>query len=201
MTPAPRRPSPAALRPRAPEEPPRSSRRSRRRLKALVAACIAASCLTALAPHATASTPASCSSKNGDVTLPVRSFHIDWMWEKKSYKIGQTAKLSMTVTRPSDKDPVTDEGEPLPTERPTSAPAEDVTVGVGLYIGDVFLSGGGTTDAEGKVVASVKIQKYTKPGSADQTIYAFKRYLTETRCVYVQEYEYVHTNDVFKVTG
>jgi hypothetical protein len=166
-----------------------------------VAGCLAVSCLAALAPSAAAgSTPSSCASKGADVTVPVRSFYIDWKWDKKGYKIGQTAKLSVTVTRPSDKDPVSDEGEPLPVDRPTATPAEGVTVGVGLYIGDVFLSGGGTTDAEGKVVAPVKIQKYARPGSADQTIYAFKRYLTETRCVYLQEFEYVHTTGVFKVT-
>lgn len=147
-----------------------------------------------------AATPAACSSKNGDVTVPVRTFYVDWKWDKKRYKIGQTARLSATVTRPSDKDPVSDDGQPLPVDRPTSAPAEGVTVGVGIYVGDVFLSGGGTTDADGKVVASVKVQPYTKPGSADQTIYAFKRYLTETRCVYVQEFEYIHTEKVFKVT-
>ena len=171
-----------------------------RALRALVAACLVGSCFGALAPSALADTPAACSSKNGDVTFPVRSFHIDWKWDKKSYKIGQTAKLAMTVTRPSDKDPVSDDGQPLPVDRPTSQPAADVTVGVGIYVGDVFLSGGGITDAQGKVVANIKITSYTKPGSADMTIYAFKRYLTETRCVYIQEFEYIHTEGVFKVT-
>jgi hypothetical protein len=169
-------------------------------LRALVAASLVATCLATLAPAAAAGTPAYCAAKGADVTVPVRSFHIEWKWDKKSYKIGQTAKLSATVTRPSDKDPVSDEGEPLPVDRPTSQPAEGVTVGIGLYIGDVFLSGGGITDAEGKIVAPVKIQNYAKPGSADQTIYAFKRYLTETRCVYLQEFEYIHTDNVFKIT-
>jgi hypothetical protein len=156
--------------------------------------------LAMLAPSALAgNSGTSCSGKNGDVTFPVRSFHVDWKWDKKSYKIGQTAKLSVTVTRPSEKDPVTDEGQPMPAESPVSEPAEGVTVGVGLYIGDVFLSGGGITDADGKLVAPVKIQSYTKPGTADQTIYAFKRYLTETRCVYVQEFGYVKESKVFKV--
>ena len=183
--------APATARPR---------RFAARALRALVAACLVGSCLGALAPSALAEAPAACSSKNGDVTFPVRSFHVDWKWDKKAYKIGQTAKLALTVTRPSDKDPVTDDGQPLPVDRPTSVPADGVTVGVGIYVGDVFLSGGGITDADGKMVASVKVQPYTKPGSADQTIYAFKRYLTETRCVYVQEFEYIHTTKVFKVT-
>jgi hypothetical protein len=186
--------APATARPR---------RLATRVLRAFVAACVAGSCLGALAPAALAGTPAApagCSSKNGDVTFPVRTFFVEWKWDKKAYKIGQTAKLSMTVTRPSDKDPATDDGQPLPVDRPTTLPAEGVTVGVGIYVGDVFLSGGGTTDADGKVVAPVKITSYTRPGTADQTIYAFKRYLTETRCVYIQEFEYIHTAGVFKVT-
>jgi hypothetical protein len=186
MTPAAHRPAQSPTRPRL--------------LRALVAACVAMSCLGLFAPPAAAGNDSACSAKSADVTIPVRSFHIDWKWDKKSYKIGQTAKLSLTVTRPSDKDPVSDDGQPLPVDRPTSAPAEGVTVGVGIYVGDVFLSGGGITDAEGKLVAPVRIQSYTKPGMADQTIYAFKRYLTETRCVYVQEFEFVHTEGVFKVT-
>ena len=181
--------------------PARSRRAPSRALRALVAASLAAACLGAFAPSALAEgSGAACSSKNGDVTFPVRSFHVDWKWDKKAYKIGETAKLAMTVTRPSDKDPVSDDGQPLPVDRPTTTPAEDVTVGVGIYVGDVFLSGGGITDAEGKVTAKVKITSYTKPGSADMTIYAFKRYLTETRCVYIQEFEYIHTEGVFKVT-
>ena len=178
---------------------PRGSRTRARAVGLLVAASLISGCLGGAVSTAQAATAAACNSKSGDVTVPVRTFFVDWKWDKKSYRIGQTAKLAMTVTRPSDKDPVSDDGQPLPADRPTSAPAEGVTVGVGIYVGNVFLSGGGITDAEGKVVASVKVQPYTKPGVADQTIYAFKRYLTETRCVYVQEYEYIHTAKVFKV--
>lgn len=173
----------------------------RRLVPALLVACLAAVALGVTAPAASAGVAgANCSSKANDVTIPIRSFHIEWKWDKKSYKIGQTAKLDMTVTRPAHEDPVTDEGQPLPMEPPASTPADGVTVGVGIYVGDVFLSGGGITDADGKLVAPLKVQPYTKPGTADMTIYAFKRYLTETRCVYVQEFAYIKAEKVFKVT-
>lgn len=140
-----------------------------------------------------------CAQKN-DVTIPVRSFHVVAEWNKKSYRIGQTAVLDITVTRPAHQDPATDEGTDLPVPPPTSTPADQVTVGIGVYIGQVFLSGGGITDAEGHLTAKVKIQKYAKPGPAASTLYAYKRYLTDTRCVYLQEFAYLRMPEAFKVT-
>lgn len=164
--------------------------------QALLVACLAVAALGASAPGAVA---APCAQRN-DVTIPVRSFSLDVKWSKKSYRVGETAALDITVTRPSHQDPVTDEGNELPVEPPTSMPAEEVTVGVGVYIGQVFLSGGGVTDADGHTVAKVKIQKYAKPGQAASTIYAYKRYLTDTRCVYIQEFAFVRMPTAFKVT-
>jgi hypothetical protein len=167
-----------------------------RSLRVLLAAALAAATLGAVAPAAHA---VPCAQR-GDVTIPVRTFHLEAKWAKKSYRIGQTAELEVTVTRPSHQDPVTDEGHDLPVGPPTSVPAEEVTVGVGLYLGDVFLSGGGVTDAEGHMVAKIKIQNYAKPGQAASTVYAYKKYLTDTRCVYLQEFAYVRMPEAFKVT-
>jgi hypothetical protein len=108
--------------------------------------------------------------------------------------------LDITVTRPSHQDPVTDEGNDLPVAPPAAAPGDQVTVGVGLYIGQVFLSGGGVSDAQGQVTAKIKIEKYAKPGLAAATVFAYKRYLTETRCVYLQEFAYLRMPEAFKVT-
>lgn len=165
-------------------------------MRALLVACVAAAALGVGAPRALA---VPCAQRN-DVTIPVRTFYLDVEWSKKSYRIGETAELDITVTRPSHQDPVTDEGNELPVPPPTSMPAEEVTVGVGLYIGQVFLSGGGITDADGHTVAKVKIEKYAKPGQAASTVYAYKKYLTDTRCVYVQEFAYVRMPTAFKVT-
>jgi hypothetical protein len=152
----------------------------------------------AVAPPSALAVP--CAAQRNDVTVPVRSFHVEAKWSKKAYRIGQNAVLDIMVTRPAHEDPATDEGNPLPVPPPASTPAEEVTVGVGVYIGQVFLSGGGVTDADGHVVAKVKIQKYTKPGPAAATVYAYKRYLTETRCVYLQEFAFLRMPEAFKVT-
>jgi hypothetical protein len=165
-------------------------------VRILLVATVAAGALVAAAPQALA---VPCAQRT-DVTIPVRTFHLEAEWTKKSYRVGETATLDMTITRPSHQDPVTDEGNDLPVEPPASAPADQVTVGVGLYVGQVFLSGGGITDAEGHLAAKVKIEKYTKPGPAAATIFAYKRYLTDTRCVYVQEFGYTRMPEAFKVT-
>jgi hypothetical protein len=170
--------------------------RRRRALRALLVATLAASALGFVAPTAHA---VPCTQRN-DVTIPVRTFHVEAQWAKKSYRVGQTAVLDVTVTRPSHQDPATDEGNDLPVEPPADVPAEEVTVGVGLYVGNVFLSGGGVTDVDGHLTAKVKIQKYAKPGPAAATIFAYKKYLTDTRCVYIQEFAFVRMPDAFKVT-
>lgn len=167
-----------------------------RLVRVVLVATLAAAALGVAAPRALA---VPCAQR-ADVTIPVRTFHLQMEWSKKSYRVGETARLDITVTRPSHQDPVSDEGNDLPVEPPTSTPADQVTVGVGLYVGSVFLSGGGVTDAEGHVVAKVKIAKYTKPGPAAATVFAYKRYLTDTRCVYVQEFGYSRMPEAFKVT-
>jgi hypothetical protein len=161
----------------------------------VLVASLAATALGVASPSALA-----CTAQKNDVTIPVRTFHVEAAWAKKTYRVGQTATLNVTVTRPSHQDPVTDEGHDLPVEPPVAVPADQVTVGVGLYIGQVFLSGGGVTDAEGKLTAKVKIEKYAKPGPAAATVYAYKKYLTDTRCVYLQEFAYVRMPEAFKVT-
>ena len=165
--------------------------------RALLVASVAATALGVASPRALA---APCSAQKADVTIPVRTLHVEAEWSKKSYRVGQTAVLDITVTRPSHQDPLTDEGNDLPVPPPTSAAADQVTVGVGVYVGPVFLSGGGVTDAEGHVVAKVKVEKYTKPGPAAATVFGYERYLTETRCVYLQEFAYLRMPQAFKVT-
>jgi hypothetical protein len=170
--------------------------RSSRALRGVLVVCLAATGVGVASPRALA---VPCAQKN-DVTIPVRSFHVEAKWSKPSYRVGQTATVDITVTRPAHEDPATDEGNPLPVPPPTATPAEEVTVGIGVYIGNVFLSGGGITDAEGHLVSKIKIQKYAKPGQAAATLYAYKRYLTDTRCVYLQEFAYLRMPQAFKVS-
>jgi hypothetical protein len=137
-------------------------------------------------------TPASAHC--GAVEVNLRTFHVEAKWVKKSYRIGETAKLKVHVTRPSKKDPLTDEGMDMP-DSPVREPAADVTLGLALFVGDVFLNGGGSTDAEGNGVIKVPLPDYTDTGLADTRVFAYYRYFqsddiipSSISCVHLQEW-------------
>ncbi len=147
-------------------------------------------CLAALAFRAE---PAASAPHCGDVNLRVRTFHVEARWTSKTYRIGDVAKLEVKVTRPAHEDPATDEGEPLPAPPPREEPAEGVTVGVGVMVGDVFLNGGAITDAQGEAVVKVHLHEgYVRPGKATSRLYASKKYLTDlpgiVTCVTLEEF-------------
>ena len=139
-------------------------------------------------------TPASAHC--GAVQVRVRTLHVEAKWSKKTYKIGETAKLKVHVTRPSKKDPVTDgDGIDMPTESPVREPAEGVTLGLALFVGDVYLNGGGITGADGNGVVNVELPDYTDTGKADTRLYGYIRYFqsddiipSSISCVHFEEY-------------
>jgi hypothetical protein len=149
------------------------------------------------------STGASAGGRHcADVTIRARAFFIEDKWSAKSYRIGDTIKVNILITRTSDKDPVTDEGQELPGDRPVREPAEGVNLGVGVFVGDVYLDGGGLTDANGKATVKILVQDYVKPGVADTRIYAYKRYLDDipARCVILEEWGMKEQPGTFKIT-
>jgi hypothetical protein len=129
-------------------------------------------------------------------TIPLRTLYIEMKTDKKVYKVGDTAKIEVTVTRPSDEDPA---GQGVPTPRPTSIPAEDITVGVGLRIGQVFLYGfGAPTDADGKTTVPIRIKSYAPAGKAIVDVFAWKTTL-DTPCLIVEEQGYRSNPGAFAV--
>jgi len=129
-------------------------------------------------------------------TIALRTLYIEMQLDKKSYEVGDTVKIDVTVTRPSDEDPA---GQGTPTPRPTTMPAEDVTVGVGLRIGRVFLYGfGASTDADGKTMVPILLRPYTPAGRATLDIFAWKTQL-DTPCLIVEEQGYHSHPGVFAV--
>jgi hypothetical protein len=116
-------------------------------------------------------------------TVTLRTFHIDAKVRRTKYRIGETATFDVVVVRPAEEDPF---ALGVPTEGVEPMPAEDVSVGVGLLIGNVFLPGFAITDAEGKATITVKIQKYVKPGPVDAAFYAWK-VQADTPCLRVEE--------------
>jgi hypothetical protein len=135
--------------------------------------------------------------RNSLETITLRSFHVAVKADRKAYKIGQTAKLTATVTRPAHEDPF---GQGVGLDPPASFPAEDVVVGVGLSIGNVYLYGHGKTNASGKALIKVKIMPYTPPGSADADIFARKTQV-RTICASLEEVGYTRKPKLFNVLG
>jgi hypothetical protein len=129
-------------------------------------------------------------------TIALRTFRVEMESAKPTYRIGETAILHARVTRPADEDPL-QLGVPL--DSPEQYAAADVSVGVGLRIGDVFLFGFGITDANGEVDIKVKLKSYTPTGSALADSFAWKRQV-ETPCANLEENGYTFFPDAFKVT-
>ena len=101
-----------------------------------------------------------CSSS----VLVLRSLHIEAVPSKKVVHPGEKFTVDVTVTRPAHEDPV---GEGIEFTPPTSAPAEDVTVGMSIWVGDrTYFWQVGLTDAEGKDTLTVKVPKNSEYGSA-----------------------------------
>lgn len=107
-----------------------------------------------------------------DISQPLHNFKVEAKWQKPTAKIGSVAKMDVYVERTAETDPAT--GSPWPNGRPIVEPVADVSVGVGLLIGDVFFAAGGLTGADGKVTVKVKIESYAKPGTGITRVFAKK---------------------------
>lgn len=129
-------------------------------------------------------------------TVRLRTFHILAEPQAESYKIGSTAKIDITVTRPAHEDPA-DLGVEL--EPPTSVPAENVIVGIGIHVGQVFVPGFSRTDADGKATVAMKLPRYMMAGKASMTVYAWN-VVHESPCLRVEEDGYAAYPESFEVT-
>lgn len=125
----------------------------------------------------------------------LRTYHLVVEAGDKAYRVGDTAKINVTVTRPAHEDPL---GLGVEQEPPESFPAEEVNVGIGLRVGDVFLFGHAITDANGKATVKIKIKSYTPAGRASADAYAWKTTF-ETTCAKVEENGYTQKPDLFQV--
>jgi hypothetical protein len=135
--------------------------------------------------------------RSGLETITLRTYHVVVKANRKAYRIGQTAKMTATVTRPAHEDPF---GQGVQFDPPASFPAEDVVVGVGLSVGDVYLYGHGTTNAKGKALIKIKIARYTPPGTAAADVFARKTQV-RTICASLEEVGYRRVPRLFNVLG
>jgi hypothetical protein len=186
----------------------------RRSTSLLLAAALVASALTV------AASPASACSKtlrrgdvyrsmrNGDSldagvvrasggmeTIALLTFDLEVAKTKPTYSIGDVVAVDVTVTRPAKEDPL---GNGIPMDRPYVEPVAGAIVGVGLYIGRVFLPGAAITGADGVAHVKIKLEDYAPAGKkVDTSIYAW-RVVQETTCATVQEYGYTTVPGQFK---
>ena len=128
-------------------------------------------------------------------TVALRTFHLVVHSDKKAYKVGDTATIHVTVTRPAHEDPV---GAGIYQEPPESFPAENVNVGIGLRVGDVFLFGHAMTDAEGVAGVKVKLESWTPAGTAIADAFAWNTQ-ADSPCARIEENGYQQKPNIFKV--
>ena len=169
-----------------------------RRLSLLLCAALVAGAFTAVTPTsagACGSTMrkadvfrkmrAANNTRSGSMeTIGLRTLHLEYEANKKTYKIGEIAEIKVKVTRPAEEDPL---GQGIPMDRPHVEPAAEVSIGVGLAIGRVFLPGAGLTDENGEATVKIKIENYAPAGQwADASAYAWK-VVQNTPCATIQE--------------
>ena len=166
---------------------------------AVTALLIGTTLATSLTASAAISSGARCGASAARNEYRFETFHLEYEFDKKLYAVGETVTASVNVTRPAKKDPL-GEGIPLPIERPLAEPVEGALVGVGIYIGRVYLPGGAFTDADGNATVAIKLESYAPRNSwADVGIYASKTAFEDpAQCVVIVEYGYASVPRAFR---
>lgn len=119
-------------------------------------------------------------------TQPTRTFDVQVRAVDDVYRIGETARFRVKVTRVLHGQVV--------------GPAEDAEVAVNVDLGDVALAGGAVTNAEGKAVVDVLLRRYAPTGWADVAAYAHK-HIVDLPCHWELEQEFgdVEESDLIRV--
>jgi len=100
----------------------------------------------------------------GSGVIVLRSLHVEAHPSKKVVRRGEKFTVHVKVTRPAHEDPV---GEGIEITPPTSAPAEGVTVGLSVWVGDrTYFWQVGMTDANGEATLRLRVPKKAEAGPA-----------------------------------
>ncbi len=161
------------------------------RAKSLVAAAALMSAVLVAGPTAAAPAPAPCGSFE---IVQLRTIHIDAKISKPVYKVGETAIFKLTLTRPAKEDPA---GQGIPMDPPTTQPADGVSIGIGLIVGDVYLWGLGMTDQGGKATIRIKLKSYTPAGIAQARAFG-KKNIADSPCLVIDEIGFLPMPNAFK---
>jgi hypothetical protein len=117
-----------------------------------------------LAAPAAAGSSGSADAACSSAVLVLRSLHVVATPSKTKVKPGDKFTVNVTVTRPAHEDPV---GQGLEFEPPASLPAEGVTVGLSVWVGErTYFWQVGMTDANGESVLKLKVPASAEAGKA-----------------------------------
>ena len=148
-----------------------------------------------LAPTPAAADVAPMGTACSSAVLVLRSLHIEAVPSKKVVRRGEKFTVDVTVTRPAHEDPI---GEGIEFDPPTSAPAENVTVGLSIWVGDrTYFWQVGLTDAEGKDTLTLKVPKNAEYGPALAS--ASARHWIKNDCPDILEDGYTNYVDFVKI--
>lgn len=161
-----------------------------RRTSLLLAATLIAASMNAI----TAAPASACTAMEGASLL---TFHVEVAKTKVTYRIGEVVKMRLTVTRPAKEDPL---GQGTPMDRPYFEPVEGAVIGIGTEVGDVYLSGTGTTSSDGTAEVKIKIENFATPGEwANTDVYARKT-VVSSPCATIEEYGHSQVDRQFRTT-
>jgi hypothetical protein len=161
-------------------------------LRRVLGSAVAAVLIAGLVPGPRAAAGERCALDR----INLFTHYVDMKARKKTYRIGDVAKIDVTVTRPADQDPG---GNGISTPRPTSLPAEGVTVGAGAWVKQrYFYAFGPNTDKDGKSTIPLKIPRYARPGWVSVAVVAEKFHATVV-CWDIWEVGYAGDPRMFKI--
>jgi len=144
-----------------------------------------------LAPSAYGNVGDACSA---DPTR-LQTFYVEAEWTKKAYRRSEKASVLLTVTRPADTDPT---GYGIPIDRPTSVPAQDVTVTTAVAPErwpPPF--GRGITNEDGQV--RLKIPLGNVPRGPQAASHYASYWTNENGCPDIEEWGFLWEDPAFKV--
>ena len=121
----------------------------------------------------------------------VHSFHVDAEWARKTYRRGDRALVTITVTRPAHEDPL---GLGVPIDPLVSVPEPGVTVATSLQTGYYpYPYGAGITDENGQVKLKIPLKDVPKKGPLDASTLVWK--MTNqggAACTEIEEWGYLY---------
>jgi hypothetical protein len=157
--------------------PDQKEKDMRKALGSVVSLLFVASGLALVGPPGTAL--ASCEE---GASLP--SFTIRMRAEESRYRLGDTARVHVKVTREI-------EGRVL-------GPAEGAQITLGLLSKGTYLYGGAVADADGKALVKIRIARYARLGLADAYAVATKK-VVNGPCLRIRESGYQEQKGFLKI--